>query len=152
MDCAVCYNKLSNTVFVECNNEKCKSRMCVDCYFKYPDKCPLCTLPRESPHKIITGKTLLSALKRRWKRMGFDIRIDHMEGVNLSLLHYLKVCPLESKDIDGVEQMLQECPYQVGFHVKPHDGRADTTIYGRNLKGVLVSFDHESGYLVAFFL
>lgn len=126
--------------------------MCVACYFQYPDKCPLCTVRRKSPHKVVTGKTLLSTLKRRWKKMGFDIRIDYMGGVNLSLLNYLTVCPLESKNIDGVVKMLNDCPYKIGFHVIPHEGRVDTTIYGHNLKGVLVSFDHETGYLVAFFI
>jgi hypothetical protein len=84
--------------------------------------------------------------------MGFAITIDHMGCINVDLLHYLKVCPLEEKGIPGVIKLLEECPHDVAFHVMPHDGRADTSIYGLNLKGVLVTFEHSDRFLVVFFL
>lgn len=126
--------------------------MCTGCYSKYPIKCPLCTLPREGLLEIVTGETLYSALKLRWKEMGFDIKIDHVEKFSLNLLEYLKVCPLESNDINGIEKMLDVCPFVVGFHMVSRNEAFVTVIHGHQLKGVFVLFKHESGYLSVFFL
>lgn len=156
-ECVICYGKLDNTVFVECNNEKCTKNVCWSCFTQYESKCPVCTLYRPLPLRIEISACIQERLKSRWEKLGFTIRIVFAGTANTELLDCLETCPVEFKKdpIKDVLESLENGPHPIAFNLQPpsnHDHNIQ--VYTRNLKGTAICLRHTESQrsLFVFFL
>lgn len=156
-ECVICYESLVGKVVVECTNEKCIKVMCSACFDKCKDKCPMCTLERPLPLKILMCHSVHQRLATQWEKLGLVIRVVFSGKADPELLEYLETCQVESKGdiLDSVTECFNRGKHRIAFVARTRmDHQCDLFVRTSNLQGTFVRLNHPESMssLLVFFV